>query len=83
VEDTVIDEGARCAEGHALRLAWLKFLVLNDLSMAVAECAAVPAFIQVTVLPTFTVTSFGVNSKSFIVTAGPLRRATALAGGGY
>ena len=48
-----------------------KFLVLNDLSIAVAECAVVPAFIQVTVVPTFTFISFGVNSNSFIVTEGP------------
>ena len=45
-----------------------KFLVLNVLS--IAECAVVPAFIQVTVVPTFTFISFGVNSNSFIVTVG-------------
>ena len=48
-----------------------KFLVLNDLSIAVAECAVVPACIQVTVVPIFTFISFGVNSNSFIVTEGP------------
>src|SRR5262249_14924124 len=48
-----------------------KFLVLNALSIAVAECAVVPAFVQVTVAPTFTLTSFGVNSNSFIVTMAP------------
>ena len=71
MEDTVVDEGAGRAERHTLRLAWLQILVLNALSIAVAECAVVPAFIQGTVVPTFTFISFGVNSNSFMVAVGP------------
>ena len=33
--------------------------------------AVVPAFVQVTVAPTFTLISFGMNSNSFIVTVVP------------
>src|SRR5262245_22726897 len=71
VEDTVIDKGAGGAENPLFISPGCKFLVLNDLSIAVAECAVVPAFIQVMVVPTFTFISFGVNSNSFIITEGP------------